>query len=180
MNVFAKAILIGILHHPSKDRVIAHYELETNGDGINGVKVWGDYAKFIALKILNGDFESCRLVPSKQINKMWKLHILDTYTYAEFCRDIFPPLGPLIHHDHIEKYFSYEEMEERRMKTKILYRKAFNEECTFFNGENQYKLTVNSSHQTPFYFSERTNTSAIPSTYNTSCTNNNLYRDNHL
>ena len=140
MDVFAKAILTGILDHPSKRTIISIYERKTRGEGLIGEYLWQDYAKFLALKILSGDFELCRLLPSYQIRSMWKIHLLDTYAYAEFCKDIFPPLGPLIHHDHLDKYSSCEEIKEKISRTKLLYQTVFNEHCAFFDGENQYKV----------------------------------------
>ena len=166
MNVFAKAILTGILDHPSKRNVISLYELKTREEGLIGEHVWQDYARFIALKILSADFELCRLLPSYQIRKMWKIHLLDTYAYAEFCKDIFPPLGPLIHHDHLDKYYSYEEIKENKNRTTILYQNVFNEHCAFFDGEHQYKVEKLLRYPLPLQINVPSRVTTFPNGYN--------------
>ena len=139
MNIFAESVYDRILHHPSRVDLINLFELEAPGKDVEGIRVWQHYAQFIALKIFSGDFELSRLEPSDEIDKMWQLHILDTYGYAEFCKDVFPPLGPIIHRDHHRKFLSRQEIEEGRNRTKKIYEYVFKEECLFFHGKDQYK-----------------------------------------
>jgi len=138
MNQQEFEIISRIEKHASKDRLLELFARETEGEAINKEKVWVDYAKFIALKVLSGDFGACLLSPSPMIDRMWHLHILDTKSYSDFCKSIFPPIGPLIHHDPLGKYSPEDEKNERIANTKSAYRNAYKEECTFFDGETQY------------------------------------------
>ena len=130
-----------IKNHPSKAKVIRLFELDkkyTGQTGLDSDKVWEHYVRFMALKIFSGDFQTYKLSPSAMIDSMWHLHILDTRSYSEFCKDIFPPIGPLIHHDPFGQYSSDEEKSLRRNQTKIIYQYVFKERCPFFDEEDQY------------------------------------------
>ena len=131
-----------IRNHPSKAKVIRLFELYKNDKSLDTAKVWEHYARFVALKIFSGDFQTYKLSPSAMIDSMWHLHILDTRSYSEFCKDIFPPIGPLIHHDPFGQYSSDEEKSVRRNQTKIIYQYVFKERCPFFEEEDQYNTCL--------------------------------------
>merc|ERR1719458_152050 len=143
MNQQAFDVICRIEKHASKDRLLQLFARKTKWEAINKEKVWIDYAKFITLKILSGDFELCHLSPSPMIDRMWHLHILDTKCYEDFCKSIFPPIGPLIHHDPLGEYSPQDEKNERIANTKSAYKNVYKDECNFFDGVSQY-FTANS------------------------------------
>ena len=146
MSTQAQNILVGIRSHPSKQQLITLFELETRGEGLDSMKVWEDYTTFIALKILlknfcqqtTVDFVKYQLEPSAMIDRMWRLHILDTKNHSQFCKDIS---GPLIHHDPFGRVFSSDqEREKRKDVTKSMYENVFQKQCPFFNEQNRYTI----------------------------------------
>jgi len=45
-----------------------------------------EYRRFLALKVF---YPGLSLVPSKQVTKLWRAHILDTRAYREDCEKVF-------------------------------------------------------------------------------------------
>jgi hypothetical protein len=77
------------------------------------------YKRFLTLRLKYPDLE---LVPNKEIDEIWHLHILDTKKYLKDCNDIF---GSFFHHSpsYGQRNFSNEfEM------TNSLYRAEFGED----------------------------------------------------
>ena len=142
MDRQTRNLLSGIENHSSQETLKRLFKLETGREDDDCVLVWKQYARFMTLKILNGDFESSKLSPSWQVGEMWHLHLVDTRCYAKFCKDIFPPLGPFIHHDPFGKYDR--KNEQRQALTRKLYAKVFKEGCPFYNEEKkkEYKHTL--------------------------------------
>lgn len=70
-------------------------------------KIEMEYRKFLFLiyKTMNKDIG---IVPSKEIDEFWHMHILDTRKYAEDCKHIF---GKFIHHEP-----AYEKANKKHLK----------------------------------------------------------------
>ncbi|MBD1803886.1 glycine-rich domain-containing protein-like [Microcoleus sp. FACHB-SPT15] len=56
------------------------------------VRAIADYIRFLRLKSLH---PTAKLVPTREIDKVWHCHILDTQKYAQDCHLLF---GRFIHH----------------------------------------------------------------------------------
>lgn len=80
------------------------------------------YRRFLTLKLI---YPGISLVPSKQINKIWHAHILDTRAYRQDCEKVF---GRFIDH---YPYFGiygksdYQELQRRLSLTVELYERHF-------------------------------------------------------
>ena len=83
-----------------------------------------EYRRFLQLNFEQHDVP---IVPTKDVDKFWHYHILDTMKYAEDCNGIF---GRFLHHF---PYFGLRGEEDARdlreaaANTKLLYRQTFGE-----------------------------------------------------
>jgi hypothetical protein len=81
-----------------------------------------EYKRFLTLIKVNPGIE---IVPTKQMDKFWHQHILDTSAYQRDCRQVF---GYFLHH---YPYFGINGKEDQEnlsrtfVKTKELYKKTF-------------------------------------------------------
>lgn len=80
-----------------------------------------DYLRFLALCCAYPDE---KIVPSRDVDKFWHQHILDTHAYAEDTRRVF---GRFLHHN---PYFgtapqTCEDLESAYSMTRSLYRRHF-------------------------------------------------------
>jgi hypothetical protein len=80
-------------------------------------EIW--YKQFLTLKLKYPDLE---LVPNKDIDEIWHLHILDTKKYSNDCKDIF---GSFFHHS--PSYGQCDLSKEFEI-TKSLFRTEFGED----------------------------------------------------
>jgi hypothetical protein len=55
-----------------------------------GKKHLEDYAKFITLKAIVGDFDADKISPTPEIDQVWHVHLLDTKSYKAMCQRIAP------------------------------------------------------------------------------------------
>ncbi len=84
-----------------------------------------EYKRFLTLIKWNNGVS---IVPTKQMDKFWHQHILDTAAYAVDCQQVF---GYFLHH---YPYFGINGIEDKKnleasfKKTKLLYYQAFGEE----------------------------------------------------
>lgn len=115
------------------------------------LEVWSDetacdavaaYEKFFNLKIAADDFNSTKLLAPPAIDKVWRLHVLDT---ANYVRDCIKMCGKVISHsvDGVDR----DEMMKRRNRTKRVYERlhgTFPEDSIWNFEEN----TVSKSTQT--------------------------------
>lgn len=77
------------------------------------------YKRFLTLRVKYPDKE---LVPNKEIDEIWHLHILDTRKYSNDCKDIF---GSFFHHS---PSYGQRNLSNELEMTKSLYRAEFGED----------------------------------------------------
>ncbi len=83
-----------------------------------------EYKRFLTLLYL---YPNESIVPTKQMDKFWHFHILDTWKYYNDCQNIF---GKFIHHYPYLGMFGKEDEEKLNdcfMKTSKLYENTFGE-----------------------------------------------------
>jgi hypothetical protein len=84
-----KSIFLNLDLQPILDKLIMHYEWDLE-EASQAIKL---YKNFLFLKKKYG--KTHKLPPSKDIDEVWHLHILDTEKYACDCRKIF---NEILHH----------------------------------------------------------------------------------
>ena len=77
------------------------------------------YKRFLTLNV---KYPGLTLVPNREIDEIWHLHILDTKKYTADCENIF---GNYFHH---APTYGQVDLSLEYDKTKSLYRAEFNEE----------------------------------------------------
>ena len=84
-----------------------------------------EYKKFLHLKNLTRDTKiPAKLSPSELIDQVWHIHLMRPCMYEKFCKSIF---GETIDHDLAGSKSGKNEKFKRLERTKILYRKVFND-----------------------------------------------------
>ena len=98
-----------------------------DGEGWSRAKaeaVDGEYRRFLQLGL---EHNGVPIVPTKEVDKFWHYHILDTMKYADDCNAVF---GRFLHHF---PYFGLRGEDDARnlrhaaVNTKLLYRQTFGE-----------------------------------------------------
>lgn len=81
------------------------------------------YTEFITLKILSGDFHpsNAALSPGLIVDQFWHCHILDTAGYTDFLKEVFPPLGPMVHHDAEKSFDPLDMIQARQEQTRKVF-----------------------------------------------------------
>ncbi|KAL3798553.1 hypothetical protein HJC23_011857 [Cyclotella cryptica] len=135
MNFDLEELKMKMFDHASIKKAIRVHEKRYTHNNFSPV-VAEQYCEFMCLKILEGDFAAAaaKLSPGVKIDSFWHIHLLDTAGYREFFRDVFPPLGPIVHHDAEKSYDDDKEIEKREKKTKEVYQSVFKKKCPFFIG----------------------------------------------
>eukprot|EP00466_Bigelowiella_natans_P010041 jgi/Bigna1/90329/estExt_fgenesh1_pg.C_670078 len=90
-----------------------------------------EYKRFMHLKALNKDVggdEKMKFSPGDLIDRVWHLHLLDTWSYMRFCRSL--PGGMFLHHDPMGA--SDQQREDRKLRrecTMIAYASRYDGEA---------------------------------------------------
>lgn len=124
------------------------YKFTASSDALMTLEEWDaaipEYRRFLALKFF---YPGLSLIPSKQVNKIWHAHILDTRSYREACEMVF---GRFIDH---YPYFGiygkedYQVLQHHFAQTVELYERHFGpypKQCDEFaiNSEDQIPQEV--------------------------------------
>jgi Ubiquitin family len=62
-----------------------------------GRNVLGAYRQFLSVKVAAKDWDAQRLSPSREVDRMWRQHVLDNLNYAHDCRLLCG--GHFVRHD---------------------------------------------------------------------------------
>ena len=85
-------------------------------------EIAGWYCEFMALKIMQGDYDAstAALSPGGIVDGFWHAHCLDTAGYANFFKDANPPGGEMVHHDALKSQDSDVQIRQRQEKTRAV------------------------------------------------------------
>ena len=111
-----------MLSHDSIAKAKKVYESQKNDSSYQPDEVAEWYCEFIALKILQGDYDAsaAALSPGGIVDGFWHAHCLDTAGYANFFKDANPPGGEMVHHDALKSQDSAEMIGKRQDKTRAV------------------------------------------------------------
>ena len=106
----------------SHDSIAKAKKVYANQMGSSPVKIAEWYCEFMALKIMQGDYDAsvATLSPGGIVDEFWHAHCLDTAGYANFFKDVNPPGGEMVHHDALNIQDSDEMIEKRQEKTRAV------------------------------------------------------------
>lgn len=96
------------------------YMKATGADKAKAAAVLLVYKQFLALKIMEIDYDDEFLSPPPAVHDLWKEHILDTAAYAEHCRTL---CGRVLHH--APDSDSEPQYTKQRHRTLAAYKKHF-------------------------------------------------------
>ena len=111
-----------MLRHDSIAKAKKVYESQKNDSSYQPDEVAEWYCEFIALKILQGDYDAsaAALSPGGIVDGFWHAHCLDTAGYANFFKDANPPGGEMVHHDALKSQDSDVQIRQRQEKTRAV------------------------------------------------------------
>ena len=106
----------------SHDSIAKAKKVYANQMGSSPVKIAEWYCEFMALKIMQGDYDAsvATLSPGGIVDEFWHAHCLDTAGYANFFKDVNPPGGEMVHHDALKSQDSDVQIRQRQEKTRAV------------------------------------------------------------
>ena len=122
----------------SHDSIAKAKKVYANQMGSSPVKIAEWYCEFMALKIMQGDYDAsvATLSPGGIVDEFWHAHCLDTAGYANFFKDVNPPGGEMVHHDALKSQDSDEMIEKRQEKTRAVSHWSFDLHLVYFYVSN--------------------------------------------